>query len=371
MSVHHYKNCLNCSLLLGFMLFYQICHAQYNFSETDKWLEKNTAEMGGRASLLIYKDGKIVYSNTLNELSRKQKIIAKMIARKTGKDTKELTKDFSPEAKIAIASCSKWLSAALIMTFIDDGSLQLNDTVGKYFPVLSLNGKGKITIAQCLSHTTGINPGDIKTSRNTFSEASNMDEAISLIAPLPIDGPPGETFRYSNVGLQIAAAVIEKISGKDFKTVFAERIAAKCDMPNTDFGNKPLPLPAGGAFSTPTDYLHFLQMILNNGMYNGKKVLNKESILLMQQNYKGDKKTMYSPDEAGEWGYGLGEWTMNKVGPNERPDAVSSPGLFGSFPWIDNKKKYAAVLFTYNIKNKGRAEKYISLKKTVDDAIVN
>jgi hypothetical protein len=50
---------------------------------------------------------------------------------------------------------------------------------------------------------------------------------------------------------------------------------------------------------------------------------------------------------------------------------VSSPGLFGTFPWVDNKNGYAAILFTYNIKSKGRHEKYLELKNIVDKAILN
>ena len=353
------------------MLFYHATKAQYNFTETDKWLVENTADMGGRSTLLIFKEGKIIYSNSINDLSRKQRIVGKIIARRKGIDEKELTKNFTASNKIAIASCSKWLSAALVMTFIDDGSLKLDDSVGKFLPILSASGKGAITIAQCLSHTTGINSGDLKESMQAFKDATNMDEAVKTIAFLPTESKPGESFRYSNTGLQIAAAVIEKISGKDFKTLFAERIAAKCGMKNTDFGNSPVPLAAGGAFSTAEDYLQFLQMILNDGMYDGKRVLSKESIIEMQKNQTKGKKIMYSPDEAGNWIYGLGEWIMEDIELGSRSNAVTSPGLFGSFPWIDNKNNYCAVLFTYNIKSKGRSEKYLSLKKIVDAAVTN
>ncbi len=369
MSVLFYRICLNCSLVLSFMLFYQLTNAQYNFNETSKWLEENTPDMGGRSTLLIFKNDKIVYSNTVNALSRKQKVVGKMIARKKGIDSKELSKDFSPDTKIAIASCSKWLSAALVMTFIDDGTLHLQDSVGKFLPILSINGKGSITIAQCLSHTTGINSGNIKDSRSGFKDAANMEEAVNPIAILPMDSEPGESFRYSNTGLQIAAAVIEKLSGKDFKTLFEERIAEKCNMANTDFGNKPVPLPAGGAFSTPTDYLQFLQMILNEGIYNGKKVLSKESVIEMQKNHTKGTKITYSPTEAGNWNYGLGEWIIGDAALGVRSDAVTSPGLFGSFPWVENKNKYCAVLFTYNINSKGRSERYLSLKRIVDAAL--
>jgi hypothetical protein len=54
----------------------------------------------------------------------------------------------------------------------------------------------------------------------------------------------------------------------------------------------------------------------------------------------------------------------------QRSDAVTSPGLFGSFPWVDNKKQYAGFLMTFNIKNKGRNERYKELKRTVDDTLV-
>jgi CubicO group peptidase (beta-lactamase class C family) len=45
--------------------------------------------------------------------------------------------------------------------------------------------------------------------------------------------------------LQITAAVIEEIIGKNFKQLIKEIITNPCEMSNTDFGNKPLPLPAG------------------------------------------------------------------------------------------------------------------------------
>jgi CubicO group peptidase (beta-lactamase class C family) len=357
------------SLIAFFLLSFQLLQAQFNFKETDKWLKENTPSLGGRATLLIYKDGKVVYSNSENNMSRKQKMIGKFIAKRTGKDKDEVLQDFSENNKIGIASCSKWLSAALVMTFVDDGSLHLSDTVGKYIPTLSSQEKGNITVAQCLSHTTGINAPDLKDSLQSFKNISSMDDAMKMIAAYPMDSKPGESFRYSNVGLQIAAAVIEKIGGKDFRTLFDERIAKPCEMYNTDFGEKPLPLPAGGARSTAADYLHFLQMILEEGNYKGKSILKKETIELMQLNYAKDKKVMHSPAEATSWGYGLGEWTMEDASINKSSNAVTSPGLFGTFPWIDKKNGYAAILFTYNLNNKGRHEKYTELKKIVDEAI--
>jgi CubicO group peptidase (beta-lactamase class C family) len=368
-----YKSCSTCrkfSLCAFFLLLLQPAFSQYNFTKIDGWLTDNLKEIGGRAVLVIYKDGKIVYNKASNDLSGRQKRIGKFIAKRQGKGADEMLQDFTISTRERIASCSKWLSAAMVMTFVDEGKLNLEDSIGKFLPIMTANGKGKIKIWQCLSHLTGIRSGTLKESLNEMKELNNMDEAMAAIAKQPMEGEPGKTFHYSNVGLQIAGAVIEKISGKSFETLFAERIAQPCNMSNSDFGKGKLALPAGGAWSTAEDYGNFLVMILQEGMFNGKRILSKQSIIEMQKDrIIKDAVIISSPAEAGNWGYGLGEWVMEDLGNGKRSDAVTSPGLFGSFPWVDNKKQYAGFLMTFNIKSKGRNERYTALKKIVDDAL--
>lgn len=366
--------CRKCSLAVASMLLLQFTFAQvstsYDFSKADEWLKTNLKELGGRAVLVIYKDGELIYSTSRNELTRRQKTVGSIIARRQGKDADEVLSDFTAATKQRIASCSKWLSAALIMTFVDDGSLKLEDSIGKYLPVMTENGKGSITIRQCLSHLTGIKAGTIRETNEAMKNINSMDEAIELIAKQPMEGAPGKTFHYSSTGLQIGGAIIEKISGKDFETLFAERIARPCQMTQTDFGKGKVAMPAGSGWSTAGDYIKFLTMILDEGTYKGKRVLSKESVIEMQKNYvTPGVKVVYSPAEAGNWGYGLGEWVMDDAGAGKRSDAVTSPGLFGSFPWIDRKLEYAAFLLTFNINSKGRNDRYKNLKKIIDTAI--
>ncbi len=376
MSYKINRICRNFSLIGAFLLLLQTANAQYNFSTVDKWLTNNLKEIGGRAVLVIHKDGKLVYSKAENDVSDRQKRITKFIAKRKGKDADEMLKDFDVNTQQMIASCSKWLSAALVMTFVDEGKLLITDTIGKYLPIMTANGKGNITIWQSLSHLTGIKPGNFKESIEMISKAPSMDEAMEAIAKQPMEGEPGKTFHYSNVGLQIAAAVIEKISGKNFETLFKVRIAKPCNMMKSDFGKGKTILAAGSARSTPLDYLNFLTMLLNDGTFNGKQVLSKASVIEMQKNrVTKDTKVAGSPTEAGNWGYGFGEWVMDDPMPEMsnyeklRTNSVTSPGLFGSFPWVDYEKNYAGFLFVFNIKNKGRNEKYKELKKLVDQAI--
>jgi CubicO group peptidase (beta-lactamase class C family) len=342
--------------------------AQNNFSKVDSWLNENTEQMGGRAILIIYKNGKIIYDHAVNDMNLREKWMAKKFDEKQNKNSE--IQSFTDTTRIAIASCSKWLSAALVMTFVDEGKLNLSDTVGKFLPVLSKNGKGNITISECLSHLTGIKEPPLRESIKTMKEINSMDEAIKYIAALPMEGKPGTVFHYSNAGLQIAGAVLEKISGKSFETLFAERIAIPLNMKNTDFGKGKVALPAGGAYSTPIDYMHFLEMILNKGVYNGKRILSEKSIAEMQVNrINKNVRIGYSPSEAGDFGYGYGEWIMETSVINNRTTAVTSPGLFGSFPWVDNEKKYCGFLMTFYLKNQGRNERYKTLKSLVDESI--
>ena len=345
-----------------------LVHAQKSFEKVDEWMDSNTKIMGGRAILIVYKDGNVVYKKSVSEMNQRQVTMNKYIAHKQGlsPDSRAYTMD----SREMMASCSKWLSAALVMTFVDDGKLRLSDTVGMYLPVLSMHGKGNITLGQCLSHLTGIKAPPLRESLKEMKKLRSMDQAIGEIAVLPMEGQPGKVFHYSNIGLQIAGAVIEKISGKSFEKLFAERIANPMGLKNTDFGGGPVALPAGGARSTPEDYLNFLTMILQKGSYRGKNIISEKSVREMEIDRVGDDvKIAYSPAEAEGLGYGFGEWIRKNPGVRTSEEWITSPGLFGSFPWVENRNQYCAFLMTFDLNFKGRHERYFALKQLVDDAV--
>ncbi len=334
----------------------------------DRWLSGHAGDMGGRAVLLIYKDGKVIYHRAINEMSRRQKAVSRMVSRRQPNGPAD--GDITATTRLPVASCSKWLSAALVMTFVDEGRLRLSDTVGQWLPALSRSGKGKITISHCLSHLTGLQTPPLSENIGEMRQTATMDEAIEKIADLPVEGAPGSVFRYGNTGLQIAGAVLEKISGKSFEALFAERVARPLQMKQTDFGKAKVALPAGGAYSTAADYLNFLTMILNKGVFNGQRLLSQKSIAAMQVNrVTKDVKVAYAPAEAGSFGYGFGEWVMETPPGGEAAKSVSSPGLFGSFPWVDNENQYGAILLTYNLRSRGRHALYQDLRAVVDAAL--
>jgi CubicO group peptidase (beta-lactamase class C family) len=371
---------LKVSAVFIFLLFFQVSFAQQDFSRVNDWLIKNVPDLGGRAVLMIYKDGKIVYSETVNNLSKQQQTKGKIKAKVQGKDAEDLLQDYTTTTRERIASSSKWLTAALLMTYIDENKLRLTDSVGKYLPVMTKYGKGGIKVWQCLNHTTGIKSGGFRDMLSGMKNTESMFASIEKIAMSPMEGTPGKYFHYSNTGLQIIAAIIEKVSEKDFETAFKERIADPLEMKNTDFGKSGVPLAAGGAYSTPEDYMNFLIMLLQEGEFKGKRIISKALVNEMQKNRSArDVERAYAPEEAGTWGYGFGAWIMDSpLAISEKKDAmpvskrgaaITSPGLFGSFPWIDNDKQYCAFLFVHNVNNKGRNTRYTELKGLVDGVL--
>src|SRR6185503_12390357 len=95
--------------------------AQSSQSNLDQWLDDNTKDMGGRSMLVVWKDGKLLYSRSVNDMTRKQKMVDKYIARRQKKETD--FSDYTMSYRQPIASCSKWFSAALVMTFVDEGKI--------------------------------------------------------------------------------------------------------------------------------------------------------------------------------------------------------------------------------------------------------
>lgn len=116
--------------------------------------------------------------------------------------------------------------------------------------------------------------------------------------------------------------------------------------------------------------MNFLVMILNKGVYKGVRILSENSIAAMQVNrITPDVKVAYSPAEAGDAGYGYGEWVMKNSTTGDLSKSVTSPGLFGSFPWVENEKGYSAFLMAYYVNPKGRGERYKELKYLVDAVV--
>ncbi|CAN5275500.1 serine hydrolase domain-containing protein [soil metagenome] len=338
------KVCMKVSAICFCMLLLQHVNAQYNFSTLNSKLAQYQKQLGGNVVALIYKDGKLVYQHELG--------------------------DFKVNTQAPIASCSKWLTSALVMTFVDEGKLSLDDKVSKYIPEFTSYGKGYITIRNCLSHTTGIEDDKVSiASIMKLNRYHSLEEEVNdFMSKHEIFAQPGQQFAYGTVGLNIAGRVLEIISKKPFDQLMMQRIFRPMEMKFSTFYSEKATNPSGGAQSTAADYMHFLIMILNKGMYKDKTILSEQSIAEMQKIQTTQATIKYSPEIAEGFSYGLGEWVL-QTDASGNSTVVACPGLFGTWPLVDNCRGYACIFFVKTLLREDRKDIYTDLKQTIDAEI--
>ena len=334
------------SYIIGFMLFFQVSNAQLNFTELGTKLEASKKELGGKAVLLVYKDGKIVFEKSVGE--------------------------FTPKTQAPIAASTQWLTAALVMSYVDEGKLSLDDKVSKFLPIFSKYSKGYITIRDCITHLTGIEGpsiGSLKDMSNP-KKFTNLDELVNDIASSKeILSNPGLVFRFNNIGFTIVARVLEVLNRRGFEQMMAERITRPLLMRTTNFFSYTVVNPAGGAQSSAYDYMNFLSMLLNGGVFNGKRILTEAAIETMMKPSSTQGMIKETPAILDGKNYGMGQWIFS-TDENGKTTTVACPGLFGTWPLIDYCRKYALLVFTPGEAASENKELMASFKALIDDQIV-
>lgn len=350
--------------LIGLLLFFQPVRAQYNWSELDAELESKQQLLGNNLVALVYKGDSLVYKKEMG--------------------------GFNSKTVAPIASCSKWLTAALVMQFVDEGKLSLDDKVVKYIPEFEKYFKSYITIRHCLSHMTGIEDDDKFLKRILERRKySSLEEEVNDFAKKNIRANAGTDFWYGNVGLNIAGRVLEVISKKKFDILIKTKLFVPLGMTKTTFTdlNGGAINPSGGAQSTADDYMKFLLMLLNKGTYNGKQILSEASVNEMRMVRTKQGMIAFAPKAAQGMDYASGSWVVEaktdtviithegKSKPNSITEPVSiatclaSPGLFGTWPMIDYCRGYAYIVFVKNLLGEQRANEHMALKEIVDRQI--
>jgi len=135
----------------------------------------------------------------------------------------------SPAMRYPVGSISKQFTAVALAMLATDGRLGLDDRVAKFFP--DLTRAGDITLRQLLSHTAGIRdywPQDYVPA--AMLEPTTPQALIERWARGPLDFEPGSTYQYGNTGYVVAAAVVEKASGRMLMELLRARIFGPLGM---------------------------------------------------------------------------------------------------------------------------------------------
>ena len=248
---------------------------------------------------------------------------------------------YNVDTVVAIASASKWLASSTIMTLVDEGKLALDAPISTYLPKLT-DKAAAITLRQLLSHTSGL-PGQHRCLRN---HSLTLEECVEQIFETGLRADPGTDFSYGGVSYQVAGRLAEIASGKSWNSLFEEKIKQPLNMKKTTYGNRPNPQIAGGAVSTLQDYTNLLQMHLNGGIFNNKRILSTQTIEEMQRDQTRGLPISLSPHKD-KRRYGLGEW-RDIVDDKGRAIQLSCQGAFGFSPWIDRQRNLLGVFLVRN-----------------------
>ncbi|MEY2470482.1 MAG: hypothetical protein QOF21_3180 [Actinomycetota bacterium] len=285
-------------------------------------------------------------------------------------------------------SMTKPIAGVALMSLYERGDFQLNDPVERWIPewrdlkVRTEDGfvrpKRKMTVRDCLMHTTGLGWGiDPPLTIDKFLPAmmairggrdGTLANLVTNLADKPLEFHPGEQWLYG-LSTDICGRLVELMSGQTFDDYLQEHIFDPLQMPDTGFSvgaaqaprfaanylrgaRKELRLledpetstylshPAflsggGGLVGTSADYLRFTQMLLNGGELDGVRVLGRKTVELMSMNHLpggAQLRDFATPGGYGEVGFdGVGFGLTMAVGLS--PTETQAIGSAGDFYW--------------------------------------
>lgn len=258
----------------------------------------------------------------------------------------------SPNSLFWIASQSKPFTGVAVMMLVEEGKLDLDEPITTYLPELkdmqvSLIDRPNwqvaeqisqsITLRQLLTHTSGMKWVAGVQERMGKIDVLPLDISLYVTAMTPLLTEPGIRISYSNQGINVAATIVERVSGIAYADFLQKKLFDPLNMKNTTFWptakqletlvtpykqgkngkleettinqlqyplddkTKRFAEAAGGLFSTPDDLVKFYQIIANKGEFNGKRLLTEASVFEIGKDQTGE-------NVEGRWGLG---WSLS------------------------------------------------------------
>lgn len=297
-----------------------------------------------------------------------------------------------------IYSMTKPVVSVAVMMLFEEGRLFLHDPVWKYLPefqhvqvgvvradgqIDSVPAERAMTVQDLLRHTSGLTYEILAEApiRKLYARAKiyrrdwTNAEFSQALAKLPLMYQPGTVWDYSRA-TDVLGRLVEVVSGQPLRDFFSSRIFEPLRMIDTGFhvpamslgrlaepfANDPdtgaevrvldvrdpvaLDMGGGGLVSTATDYARFTQMLLNQGVLDGQRLLSRKTVELMTSDHLG---TIPSVNDLLPPGHGFGLGFAVRLQAGIAPVAGSAGayfwgGMAGTTFWVDPAEDMHAVL---------------------------
>jgi CubicO group peptidase (beta-lactamase class C family) len=320
-------------------------------------------------------------------------------------------KPMKTDSIFQVMSMTKPVTAVGIMMLAEEGKLAIGDPVEKYLPefrdqlmVESRSGEDVklrkpsrlITIRDLMTHTSGMSSSLPPGAATLYTKMDRtLAEAVTLFSQQPLDFEPGTKWQYSNAGIATLGRIIEVVGDQSYERFIQTRIFGLLGMKDSFFfptpdkigrialvynrtagklaradasilGGDPAqyrhgakyPAPEFGLYSTASDLAAFYQMMLNAGVYNGKRLLAPESVRVMSAVHTAEiPKAGWLPGGS----YGLAwEVVRDPIGTATlmSPGSYGHGGAFSTHGWIDPKKDLVGVYLVQALNAGGDAAKF-------------
>lgn len=287
-----------------------------------------------------------------------------------------------------MASNTKAVTAAAILTLVDEGEVGLDDKVSKWFPTFAGERGGAVTIRQLLTHSSGLRIPTLFVYPLTKKSADNPDapNLVQECARFGEVGPavaPGTTYSYSNPGYNLLAGVVELASGQPFADYCRERFYEPLGMKDSchhedvadndrmsvvakekegggwrvvwrPHGEPTLPFVrgSGGMISTASDYERFARLFLRGGEHEGRQLLSRERVADATE----DQIPHIEPQR-----YGFG-WRVTSFG-------WSHTGSDGTYVWCSPARDLVGMVLTQTQTTPALTEARQSFRQAVHAAV--
>ena len=253
----------------------------------------------------------------------------------------------------SIQSMSKVFTATAVMQAVAVGRLDLDEPITTYLPEFTVHSafqehpERKITLRMLLSHTAGFTH-EAPVGNNNELDPGDFDVHVRSISDTWLRFPVGTGYAYSNLGIDLAGYMLERVEGKPFVQVMRDSLLGPLGMDRSTFDRTvirsandravghvdPYPDPplyepmtaAGGMYSSAADLARFLRFQLNNGSIDGRAVLDPKSMEAM--------RTVPAPSATAPAGYALGVSRTRWNRWEQRPDLFNHGG--GGFGFISD-----------------------------------
>jgi CubicO group peptidase (beta-lactamase class C family) len=260
----------------------------------------------------------------------------------------------TPDTVYLIGSTFKAMNMTALLQQMEIGKFTLDQPVREFLDDLTIEGENPehpITFRHLFAHVSGI-PGGFG-AHPVWGETVPRPIGEFLASSLKVGRLPETEFEYSNIGFTLVAHLLERITGEDFRRYVRANIWRPLGMTDTAFSPTPpmeerlaipytysngkqIPAtrfkadvwPAGIVYGTVLDQAKWLAATLNDGQYEGGRLLEKNTYdLIMRRQYD----QFAGPVSGGNWlnedtGYGLTWWITVVDGETLFAHSGSVPG---------------------------------------------